>query len=300
MEPGWERHRQILRCPTCVGDLRDVEEGLQCGACDETYPTSAGQADLRLREPRSRTRCFEFDGEYLNAAAFDFDFEPNPSPAVDWSGQPVPPHLDEGMLSHFPKADGPDARVIDAGCGDGVHEAVCRRAGFDWVGVDFESAAAPVLGDVHALPFADASFDFGLSVAVLSNVPNPCVMLEELHRVLKPGSTFVGTVAFLEPCTRYSHYHHSPLGTLHALRQAGFAVEQLGPGWHGLTALGRRLFPKLPRPLQALGAAPVRAAHEVWYAVGRRVYDDYRTSKQYQRAGLAGSLRFVASAEDGG
>lgn len=297
MATQWREHRDVLRCPTCLGSLRDGADSLECEACATTYPAEDGQVDLRIREPVTKELRFEFDGDYPDVEEFDPGLDERPSPAVDWSDQPLPGNLDEALLSHFPKADSPGAKAIDVGCGDGVHEEVCRRAGYDWVGVDLHSETAPIAGDVHALPFADSTFDFALSVAVLSNVSNPFVMLEEVHRVLAPDSTFIGTVAFLEAASRNSLYHHALLGTVNSLREAGFTVDRVGPGWHCTAALGKRLFPKLPRPLLSLGERSVYLAHRFWYAVGRLLYDEYGASREFQASSLTGAFRFVASKE---
>lgn len=43
-------------------------------------------------------------------------------------------------------------------------------------------------GDVHALPFADASFDGLVCRASFKNFTRPVVALREMHRVLRPGA----------------------------------------------------------------------------------------------------------------
>jgi SAM-dependent methyltransferase len=50
---------------------------------------------------------------------------------------------------------------------------------------------ASVQGIAEALPFADASFDYALSVTTLCFVDSAATMLEEARRVLKPGGVLV-------------------------------------------------------------------------------------------------------------
>jgi len=44
-------------------------------------------------------------------------------------------------------------------------------------------------GNASAMPFADASFDFVVSVAAFKNFADPLGALDEIHRVLRPGGT---------------------------------------------------------------------------------------------------------------
>lgn len=55
--------------------------------------------------------------------------------------------------------------------------------------------AATLACDGANLPFADASVDFVFSDQVLEHVPSDAAMLEEIHRVLRPGGlAYVGSV----------------------------------------------------------------------------------------------------------
>lgn len=65
-----------------------------------------------------------------------------------------------------------------------------------------------VVGDIHNLPFADASKEAILCLAVLEHVENPIRAMEELHRVLKPGGKLLIYVPFLY----YYHAHEGYYG----------------------------------------------------------------------------------------
>jgi SAM-dependent methyltransferase len=81
------------------------------------------------------------------------------------------------------------ARVLDAGCGEGVIvEEYARRLAI--TGVDANYASAHVTqGSLGSLPFPDGSFDHALCLDVLEHLSfeEQPRALAELHRVLTPG-----------------------------------------------------------------------------------------------------------------
>jgi SAM-dependent methyltransferase len=98
-------------------------------------------------------------------------------------------------------------RVLDAGCGVGYGSAMLADAGAsDVVGIDVASdaiaAAAEanqqvefVIGDVHALPFEDSSFDLVVCFEVIEHVTEQDAVIAELARVLMPD----GVLAISSP-----------------------------------------------------------------------------------------------------
>ncbi|WP_296706371.1 class I SAM-dependent methyltransferase [Rhodoblastus sp.] len=98
------------------------------------------------------------------------------------------------------------ARVLDAGCGDGVLVCLMTARGAEATGVDPDPAmlaaarsraakagvdAAFLVGRVERLPFPDASFDVVFSVIVLCFTPEAASAVHELARVLRPGGRLV-------------------------------------------------------------------------------------------------------------
>ena len=99
----------------------------------------------------------------------------------------------------------PGDRVLDAACGTGDLAIADLKAGAATVtGLDFsermlerarrKASLEWIVGDMLALPFADATFDAATVGFGVRNVADLDTSLRELRRVLKPG----GRVAILE------------------------------------------------------------------------------------------------------
>ena len=105
-------------------------------------------------------------------------------------------------VTHLPKST-----VLDVGCGVGAmtYQLAKRYPDIRLVGVDLQIAALRTAKSSHAvamyaqtdavrLPFADGTFDGVHGSWVLEHTPNPLQVIQEVHRVLKPG----GQCCFIE------------------------------------------------------------------------------------------------------
>ena len=145
----------ILACPACRSKLEPESHFLICAACGLTYPLpDAPPVDMRLRARKSVCATVEVGGT-LPPSAAQGPLPSNPEPEIDWMGFRPPRHLSESLLSYFPRARSSNSRMLDLGCGAALHRSVGLRAGFEYVGMDYRNVSADVLGDAHALPFAD-------------------------------------------------------------------------------------------------------------------------------------------------
>lgn len=287
----------ILVCPQCGAELLWSESHATCAGCRTKYRrVETGSLDLRLQRPKKQSVEFQLAGASIPD---DFEFnrlEFSENPEVDFSGVQTPWHLAPELLSYFPRACSADSLALDLGCGTGLHRDVCQRAGFNWIGLDYGSPTAPILGDAHALPFANDSIDFVLSIAVLEHIQFPAVALKEVHRVLKRGGLFIGTVAFLEPFHGNSYYHHTHLGTFSSLSSAGFSVERVAPNprWSGLVAQATMdaLYPKMPHAVGRALVWPLETLHKLWWFVGGKFV--VRADDTLRLITNTGSFEFVA------
>ena len=289
----------VLACSYCGHSLHKNSSGASCSNCGSGYKyNEQGTLDLRLVKPRSYPLEFKLGTPLLPANGFQFNsMQPNDTPDVDFANVGTPWHLTAELMSYFPKAKGSrDSLMLDLGCGDANHRTACEHAGFEWVGLDYDSPRALLVGDAHALPFKDDVFEFILSIAVLEHIRFPFVMMSEAYRVLKPGGRFVGTVAFLEPFHGDSFYHHSHLGAFNSLQFAGFRIDALAPSerWSGLTAQASMgLFPKMPQVLSRAIVWPVELLHKLWWKAGSLVSRE--ADKNVRVRNLTGAFMFVAT-----
>lgn len=125
---------------------------------------------------------------------------------ADW----LTPEADIVQFTETLKAD-KSYRVLDLGCGVGRHAIHFAQLGFETYALDESTAGLAYIekaaGDRHltiqcaqgsmtALPYETGFFDYVLAFNVIYHGDLPVVTqsLEEIHRVLKPGGFFQGTL----------------------------------------------------------------------------------------------------------
>jgi len=299
----WRKGLQkIIRCPSCKGVLEQADTTLACQDCGASYLGSERQLDLRLPHPQAASIPV-----ILGRPRPYIPLQPIPINPILGRERSMPfPGLGCGngltptLYSWFPQL-GPDKVMLDLGCGDRRFEPACQVTGAGYIGLDVDGDMPDVLGQGEALPFADESFDFVLAIAVLPHAQHPTLVAQEISRVLRPGSLFIGSAQFLEPCMMASRHHVTALGLIDWLDDAGLEILHLEPNreWDGLMALARMGY--LPDAISPL-FKPIQKLHQWLWRIrplkpfGRfsRLIDGKIAYGEDAPAAFTGGFRFIA------
>ena len=87
-----------------------------------------------------------------------------------------------------------NAKILDAGCGEGVLVEKYREKGFDIIGLDLNYSSEYVKnGDITKMPFEEEEFDLVLCLDVLEhiNISDHEKVSDELRRVTKRGGLII-------------------------------------------------------------------------------------------------------------
>ena len=190
------------RCPACHGNLRED----RCAGCGRTFPFIDGPPVL-IADP--------------DLAAIDLRETGGELPAFDSSK--------EGIAA-IEEAIARGDRMLEVGAGLDTHASpqLVKTDAFVYAGERLDLVA-----DVHALPFADASFDFVFSLAVFEHLHSPWTAAKEIARVLRPGGRAYTLAAFLQPMHGYpSHYFNATEFGLARLFRDDFEIAHAGPSRH--------------------------------------------------------------------
>lgn len=134
---------------------------------------------------------------------------------------------------------------LDVGCGIQPYRSVIMGAGKvqRYIGMDLAdnmvSGYRAVPPDLQwngaVIPLEHDSVDSAMATEVLEHCPDPLAVLQEVHRVLKPGGVFFFTVPFLWPLhdVPYDEHRYTPFALERMLSQAGFVDHTVRPtgGW---------------------------------------------------------------------
>jgi SAM-dependent methyltransferase len=122
--------------------------------------------------------------------------------------------------------------VLDAGSGKAPYRDLFCHARYesaDFELVDKPYAETTYVCDLTSIPVEDERFDFVIFNQTLEHVPEPCEVLRELHRVLKPGGRMICTAPLFyeEHEQPYDFYRYTQYAYRHLCAKTGFTIESI-------------------------------------------------------------------------
>lgn len=286
---------KIIICPFCgSGDLDFHKDSINCNGCYEKYFREDGVYDMRLKKPKKVKISFTLDNYNVPPKGnITKPLKLNQNCDVDYSDDKIPDHLSKELISYIPRAKGKDCFALDLGCGSGVHKEILEKAGYQYIGLDYERSGADIFGDAHSIPFAEKSIDLVLSMAVLEHIQYPFIYAKEVYRILKTNGTLIGSVAFLEGFHSNSYYHHTHYGTYNTFNSAGFKDITIAPNqnWNVIKAQTGHLFPYLPRKIARSIVYPIYFLHLCYWRILRLFYKRFTEEKRVLN--VAASFFFI-------
>ena len=235
-----------------------------CGASDATVrykiPVRRDQQGIYGRDDWDIVQCDRCGLVYTNprpdAAALDAYY----SFTAEWDYQFVQEwfiqnaDLQRATWQRFLRVmhrHAPAGRLLDVGCGAGTFLVQAQQAGYDVYGQEVspyfvqycrEEHKLPIYeGELNALALQEGSFDVTAAFDVIEHHPHPEQMLQQMHRLLKPGGLIVISThdignfyarlygakwRYLNPVGHLTYFTRQTLREM--LRQAGFQILQTG------------------------------------------------------------------------
>ena len=240
-----------------------VEACCVCGSTDPTRIASGWDYEYRsVEETFTMDRCRECGNVYLNPRPDVSEFSriyTEEYHSLEFTEQQfslvyeVRSRLEARRLLRYCDGVGPDARVLDVGCGDGFHLKLLRRFGKpSWTleGIDIdpravEAASGPGItvhqGTIEDVDLPADSYDVVYTIQTVEHVAHPDRVLAAIHRVLKPGGRLVIVTDNTESVdfglfrkSYWGGYHFprhwnlfNPTALARLGRNAGFEVEKM-------------------------------------------------------------------------
>jgi SAM-dependent methyltransferase len=125
------------------------------------------------------------------------------------------------------------AAVLDAGAGKSPYKSLFQEAHYE--STDFCQVEQKIYGEITYvcelthIPVPDFYYDLVLLTQVLEHVPEPNLVLKEIHRILRPGGALwlSAPLYFEEHDIPFDFYRYTQYGLKHLLSTAGFTIEKL-------------------------------------------------------------------------
>ena len=190
-----------MRCPVCHTAVTLHGEGMACTGCELTFPIVQG-VPVVLNESNSVFRVAEYvsgEEQHMQEAAPSLKERIRrliPRPSLNIKGEANYARYAQGIVE---QASRPRVLVLGGRIlGQGM-EPMASNPNIQLVETDVcFGPRTQLICDAHDIPFADESFDGVIIQAVLEHVCDPYRVVEEIYRVLKPGSLVYAETPFMQ------------------------------------------------------------------------------------------------------
>jgi len=227
--------RDLLICPRCGSPLEGSPKLLSCGeaSCAQEYPSINHPPVPVLID--GNASVVDVDGVLTSNAASlvnrQHGWLQRAVQRVIRIRNKVAEQCVEQMIKDLAveTAGRPRILVIGGGAiGNGI-ESLYEAPDVDLLAFDiYASENCQFVADGHRIPLATGSVDGVVVQAVLEHVLNPQLVVDEIHRVLRPGGLVYADTPFLQPVhegpydfTRFSESGHRYLFRRFAVRKSG-------------------------------------------------------------------------------
>ena len=154
----------------------------------------------------------------------------------------------EDAVKAFAGSLAPNARVLDAGAGEGQYKTSFEKQRY--VGVDlgvgdaaWDYSRLDAIADLTALPFAGGAFDAALHIVTIEHLREPGCALREIGRTLARGAPILIAAPHEWEVHQAPHdyFRFTRFGLAHLLEKAGFEVLEMRAAGGYFRLLARRL-----------------------------------------------------------
>lgn len=122
-------------------------------------------------------------------------------------------------------------RLLDLGCGNSPYQPLFHNVS-EYITYDIDTInSIDIVGTADVLPFHTESFNSILCTQVLEHTSNPCQVISEITRVLKPGGKLLISVPqswrlHEEP---YDFYRYTKYGISHLIQHSNLEISYILP-----------------------------------------------------------------------
>lgn len=197
---------ELLCCPRCRTALESAGNLYRCANddCDlaaQPFPSAGGQPVLIDFETSIFHPDAFMDGRGASPPRDDTGRGfASTMRALIWGGKNrVAPRIADDLSARL-KGRRPRAKLLVIGGGAvGAGVEKLYDGSIDITGMDvYASPHTRFVGDAHSIPLRDESVDAVWIQAVLEHVLEPALVVEEIHRVLKPGGFIYADTPFIQ------------------------------------------------------------------------------------------------------